>query len=311
MYDGTKRIWSLTVMAPRRPAPPPERPNLTIEQKRNRIGRLERCISELEGFDPQTVQKRFAVPEVMALEASIKAALAAAFGDDTPDYRRYQRATSLDHGSVQMRSDPMFGGGYVDYDARDREEGRRYLAEGKAEAIPLLRQAIQTLEDEIADESPAAPSVPTLPKNKVFVVHGHDDGAKHAVARFLEKLVLGAILLSEKPDQGRTIIEKFEAYATEVGFAVVLLTPDDVGHVKTASDEQERARQNVIFELGYFVGRLGRGRACLLRKGNVEIPSDLAGVIYTELDANNGWQQKLVMEMKAAKMHFDANRLWE
>lgn len=298
-------------MAPRRPAPPPERPYLTVEQKRNRIGRLRRCISEIEAFDPQTVQKRFSVPEVMALEASIKDALAAAFGEGTAAYRRYQRATSLDHGGIQMRVDPMFGGGHVDYDARDREEGRRYLAEGKAEAIPLLQQAIRTLEDEIADESPAAPPAAVGTKDKVFVVHGHDQGAQQGVARFLEKLGLEAIILDEKPNQGRTIIEKFEAYAENVGFAVIILTPDDVGHVKTASDEQERARQNVIFELGYFVGKLGRGRACLLRKGDVEIPSDLSGVIYTDLDAAGGWKQKLGMELKAAGIKFDANRLWE
>jgi len=177
----------------------------------------------------------------------------------------------------------------------------------------LLRQAVRGLEEEIADtnEIPVAPPSRIALKNKVFVVHGHDDGAKQGVARFLEKLGLEAIILDEKPDQGRTIIEKFETYAADVGFAVVLLTPDDVGRVKLASDEQERARQNVIFELGYFVGKLGRGRACLLRKGDVEMPSDLAGVIYTELDAADGWMHKLVRELKAAQIQFDANKLWE
>jgi Predicted nucleotide-binding protein containing TIR-like domain len=71
-----------------------------------------------------------------------------------------------------------------------------------------------------------------------------------------------------------------------------------------------RARQNVIFELGYFVSKLGRGRACLLRKGDVEIPSDLYGVIYTEMDDKEGWKLRLVKELKAAKLDFDANRMW-
>jgi predicted nucleotide-binding protein len=143
----------------------------------------------------------------------------------------------------------------------------------------------------------------------VFVVHGHDEAAHQAVARFLEQLGLEAIILKEQPDQGRTIIEKFEDIAREVGVAVVLLTPDDLV-VAGANAQASRARQNVIFELGYFVGRLGRGRACLLRKGEVEIPSDLYGVIYSELDAGGGWKMKLCQELKAAGLPFDANRLW-
>jgi predicted nucleotide-binding protein len=116
----------------------------------------------------------------------------------------------------------------------------------------------------------------------------------------LEKLQLEAIILHEQPDAGRTIIEKFVDCADEVGFAVVLLTPDDLGGSALASTHVARARQNVIFELGYFAGKLGRGRVCLLRKGEVEIPSDLYGVIYTDMDAAEGWKIKLVRELKAA-----------
>lgn len=145
--------------------------------------------------------------------------------------------------------------------------------------------------------------------NKVFIVHGHDDGAKHMLARFIERLGLESIILQEQPDRGRTIIEKFEQSA-EVGYAVVLLTPDDVGGAVKADAPSARARQNVIFELGYFAGKLGRGRVCLLKKGDVEIPSDLFGVVYTELDPHEGWQKRLVMEMKEAGLDFDASRLF-
>ena len=166
-----------------------------------------------------------------------------------------------------------------------------------AEAVPAVTGSGEALRSE--DQS------------KVFVVHGHDDSAREAVARFLEKLGLEAIILHEQPDQGRTIIEKFEAFASEVGFAVVLLTPDDlVRAAAPGSPQPSRARQNVIFELGYFAGKLGRGRACLLRKGEVEIPSDLYGVIYTEMDGADGWKLKLVRELKAARLDFDANRMW-
>ncbi|ACA19281.1 nucleotide-binding protein-like protein containing TIR -like domain [Methylobacterium sp. 4-46] len=146
--------------------------------------------------------------------------------------------------------------------------------------------------------------------NKVFIVHGHDDAALQGLARFIEKLGLEAIVLKEQPDQGRTIIEKFEQSATDVGYAVVLLTPDDMGGAKTTEEQDTRARQNVIFELGYFAGRLGRGRVCLLKKGRIEIPSDLFGVIYTEMDPSDGWKARLVGELKAAKLDFDANSFW-
>jgi hypothetical protein len=118
--------------------------------------------------------------------------------------------------------------------------------------------------------------------NKVFVVHGHDEGALQALARFIEKLGLEPIVLKERPNQGRTIIEKFEDSARDVGFAIVLLTPDD--QASAGGTDSQRARQNVVFELGFFAGALGRGRVCLLRKGDVEMPSDLFGVIYTEMD---------------------------
>ena len=146
--------------------------------------------------------------------------------------------------------------------------------------------------------------------NKVFIVHGHDEAALYGLARFLEKLGLVSIILKEEPDRGRTIIEKFEQSA-EVGFAVILLTPDDVGASVKADKSLARARQNVIFELGFFTGKLGRGRVCLLRKGDVEIPSDLFGVIYTEMDSADGWKARLVREMKEAGLDFDASRFWQ
>jgi predicted nucleotide-binding protein len=145
---------------------------------------------------------------------------------------------------------------------------------------------------------------------KIFVVHGHDEGALQAVARFLDTIGLKAIVLREQPDQGRTIIEKFDACAREVGFAVVLLTPDDLGGPAYAPDQAARARQNVIFELGYFVGSLGRGRVCLLRKGDVEIPSDLFGVIYSDFDhPAESWKVKLARELKAAEFEFDSAKV--
>lgn len=144
---------------------------------------------------------------------------------------------------------------------------------------------------------------------RVFVVHGHDEEAKQSVARFLENLELEVIILHEQPNQGRTIIEKFEDYA-DVGFAVVLLTPDDMGAVRGEIDNlRPRARQNVVLELGFLVGKLGRQRVCALYKGNVEIPSDFAGILWVPMDPGGAWCFTLGREMKAAKLSVDLNKL--
>lgn len=145
--------------------------------------------------------------------------------------------------------------------------------------------------------------------NKVFIVHGHDEAALQGLARFLEQVRLNPVVLKEKPDQGQTIIEKFESEA-DVSFAVILLTPDDVGGAVQASSTNARARQNVIFELGYFTGKLGRGKVMLLKKGAPEIPSDLFGVLYTEMDSSEGWKAKLIKELKAAGLTPDTSGLF-
>jgi len=139
---------------------------------------------------------------------------------------------------------------------------------------------------------------------KVFVVHGRDEAAKLAVARFLEAMGFEPIILHEQANRGDTIIEKFERNA-DVGFAVVLLTPDDIGGPKDAKEFQPRARQNVIAELGYFVGTLGRGRVLPLLKGALEIPTDFSGVVYTEMDDRGRWKTELANELDAAGFEVD------
>lgn len=145
--------------------------------------------------------------------------------------------------------------------------------------------------------------------NKIFIVHGHDNGAKSEVARFLEKIGFEAIILHEQANQGKTIIEKIDAYGN-VGFAVVLLTPDDEGCTKGKS-LSPRARQNVILELGYFIGRLGRDKVCALKKGDVEIPSDFMGVVWENMDHNGAWKQSLARELNAAGHKIDWNSVMQ
>ena len=138
--------------------------------------------------------------------------------------------------------------------------------------------------------------------SEVFIVHGHDHGAKDTIAREVENLGLTAVILHEQPNRGRTIIEKLEELAKSASFAIVLLTPDDLGALKDRIDDtpNPRARQNVVFELGYFIGKLGRKRVCPIYKGEIESPSDIDGIVYVHMDEGGAWRQDLTQEMESA-----------
>lgn len=141
-----------------------------------------------------------------------------------------------------------------------------------------------------------------IDKTSIFIVHGHDDSAINEVKVFLMKLGFNPIILREQPNEGQTIIEKIERY-TNVGFGVVLYTPCDEGKSKEASEYQNRARQNVVFEHGYLCAKLGRSNVCALVKGELEIPGDLGGVVYTPM--TQGWELLLAKELKAVGYQFD------
>lgn len=147
------------------------------------------------------------------------------------------------------------------------------------------------------------------PKTKVFIVHGHDNGVKQEIARFLEKLGLEPIILHEQTSGQKTIIEKIESYVGEVGFGVVLYTACDEGKAKSESELKDRARQNVVFEHGYLIGLLGRDRVCPLVKGNLETPGDINGVVYTPMDDNGSWHLPLFRELLVAGYDIDSKKL--
>lgn len=194
-------------------------------------------------------------------------------------------------------------------------EHDEYGASKLANQLKILQSCIDQLETEIELTQPVSRNMevarhPQPNSNQVFVVHGHNAGVKESVARFLEKLDLEPIILHEKPNAGRTIIEKFSDYSN-VHFAVVLLTGDDEGKSKGTDDPlQRRARQNVVLELGYFLGKLGRSRVCALYENGVDIPSDYQGVLFVLLDPHEKWRFDLVQELKAAGFPVDANKIY-
>jgi predicted nucleotide-binding protein len=276
----------------------PQTAQLSIESIRAAIPKLERRIKDLETFDLNTIRERWD-PVMEALAKKVDGTLQEILGHGTVEYSDYS-VRSLD-------TLPLIMGGGRDPIPRVVQGYK----EGIERAVLKLKTLKELFEERIADASPNDTALkeitPVLGSKRVFVVHGRDEGAKDAVARFISKLGLEPIILHEQPNQGRTIVEKFEAHAS-VDYALVLFTPDDFGYpADDPSKGRPRARQNVIRELGFFLGALGRGRVCVLYAGDVEIPSDYDGVLYVPLDDRGAWRLSVAREMKVAGVELDLN----
>ena len=174
--------------------------------------------------------------------------------------------------------------------------------------LESVRQRLHLFDSKVEDSDMSSSSAEAPIGRRVFIVHGHNGDVKLQVAQFLERITSERpVILHEQADSGRTVIEKFEDHASEAGFAVVLLTADDVGGVKGSTEQNPRARQNVVLEFGFFIGKLGRGRVVALYEDGVELPSDLSGVLYKPLAGN--WHTELVKELMAAKIDIDLTKL--
>ena len=176
--------------------------------------------------------------------------------------------------------------------------------QGKSELLKVIGKVKALLSG-----TQKVPVTAAVTGNRVFLVHGHNEVALQSCARFIEKLELPLTILREEPNQGRTIIEKFLDYS-DAAFAIVLLTADDRGgRVDQPYEEQlPRARQNAIFELGFFIGKIGRNRVCALYEDGVEVPSDYQGVVFIPIGRRMEWQLELAKELKAAGLPVDLNK---
>lgn len=256
------------------------------------IERLNKAIDEIADLS----QRRNGSPEFEKWHRNTEIAIANTFGEKS---RHVKDFTDVYY-SVFIMSDST-------PDSAFQEAYIRGLESAKS----VLQSMVEEVEEYWENESPTKTLANGTKKrlvetNDVFIIHGRDDGAKETVARFITKLGLNPIILHEQSNRGRTIIEKFERHA-HVAFAIALLTPDDTGGLVGDESLKPRARQNVIFEFGYFMGKLGRNCVCALTKGNVEIPSDYAGILYIPLDISGAWKMSLVKELKDAGFNVDAN----
>lgn len=256
------------------------------------IARLQERIDALQAFDVKTVTG-YGNAELTALSASIKSVLDRCFGTGTPAHGRFNSASSLRalrHGAAA--------------------EMQAQIADRIKHSVALLEEAQRELREDLEDVqlAPQGSILAQVPvSRRVFVVHGHDGEARETVARYLHTLDFEPVILHEQANQGRTVIEKIEAQS-DVKFAVVLLTPDDVGRSVKEDELKPRTRQNVLLELGYFIGKLGRDKVCALKRGNPDIPSDFAGVVWENMDDGGGWRLSLARELKAAGHEVDLNK---
>lgn len=227
--------------------------------------------------------------------------LARAYGKNSEEVARFE--------SISFESRSVLAGSYV-------------FQTGSKQADLFLRSRIDELTPTAGVESVRirAKRKSKATNGKVFIVHGHDHGMKETVARFLAKLNLESVILHEQSDQGRTIIEKFEQHA-DVAFAIALFSTDDVGASNLEisdslskpieSSLKPRPRQNVVFECGYFIGKLGRKKVAVLHADGVEMMSDYTGVAYIPFDAGDAWRTRLFKELKASGFHLDANKMFQ
>lgn len=178
--------------------------------------------------------------------------------------------------------------------------------EGLLHSQAVFKVYLEEMEEE-EDSASQTHQVPTQGKrdiNSVFIVHGHDEALKQSVARLIEKQGIEVVILHEQPNKGATIIEKFEKNSN-VGAAICLFTADDKGRAVTEERDNKRARQNVVFEAGFFMGSLGRNRVIILAERGIELPSDMQGIVYTD---SKTWEFEVLKELKAIGYAIDFNK---
>lgn len=260
--------------------------NLSFEK---RINLLERQLNELDTFEFDGHRHE----KISIFESKTKQIFKKVLSDSEEYISDLER--------ISFRPLVYFLDGETDY-------GLEYESfyDGVRQAKTLLKSAISNVEfeKELSDEEEPEtiaplPKVIGRDKTKVFIVHGHDENLKRDVALFIAEQGLEAVILHKQASGGKTIIEKLED-RSDVGFAIVLYTPCDIGRSASARKNNPRARQNVVFEHGFFVGKIGRGRVVALVKDGVEIPNDYSGVVYVSHNDNDNWKNEIGRELVEA-----------
>lgn len=279
---------------PTSPAKPSK--ELSAADKQSVVSRLQSRIAELKVLDLGSINEGDD-PSIQELLGRIRSTLSNIFGEGSSEYERLVEAAQLDATS------------YLSFLNSDRgpsvSEIRAGIDKGRRRAVAILQGEVDSLKEDLQFSGPQSTGLLPTPKsamslsNEIFIVHGRDDAAKIEVARLVERAGLEAVILHEQANGGRTIIQKFEDHGSAAGFAIIIMTPDDIGGLDKDS-LQPRARQNVIGEMFWFAGRLGRERVCALKRGAIEVPTDFAGVGYVDMDTSGAWKKDLLRELEHA-----------
>jgi predicted nucleotide-binding protein len=222
-------------------------------------------------------------PEYKAWKLEVKRFLANVYGEKSLEYKTF--VNKIPTAKIIGRND-------IDYSNSCAKILKEYKAELSIYVNELEREDVMGIKQEKT--------------NKIFIVHGRDGETKEALARLLEKQKIEPIILSEKANRGKTLIEKIESNS-DVGAAIALFTKDDKGALKD-DDLQPRARQNVVFETGYFMGKLGREKVVVISEEGVEMPSDLQGIVWTN---KNDWRVDVLKELRDMGYLVDFNLLYD
>jgi len=222
-----------------------------------------------------------------------------AFNKENNEYKKsYDDVGSFFFGSLGGQKSP----------AQELKEFKDKI-NNKVSNLKKLRAKTDLLKTSLATSIVYNKGTIELDKSQVFIVHGHDDVAKTKTARFVEKLGFEAIILHEQASSSKTIIEKIEEYSN-VGFGIILYTPCDIGGKQIVNpDLKSRARQNVVFEHGFLIGKIGRSNVCALVKGDIETPNDISGVVYVPMDEADAWRYTIARELKRAGYDIDMNKM--
>ena len=255
---------------------------------KNKLLKLKEELQNLSGYKKDEV-------DLKRIREALKMYVDIIFPDEKDNWRSLIWNVNF---APRLISDGMFGFMY------DQDRGE--FQKGKDELSNIIDLIIEKMEI-IGESNNITNPEENCDNKRIFIVHGHDNETKETVARVLQLFGLEAIILNEKSNQGKTIIEKLEHYG-DVGDAVVLLTPCDIGKAQAETEFKPRARQNVIAELGYFIGRLGRDRVSIIHRADTEVPSDFKGLGYISYN-NSSWKLDLARELKSAGYNIDANKL--
>lgn len=222
-----------------------------------------------------------------------------AFNKERNEYKKsYDDVGSFFFGSVGGRNSTA-------QEIKDFKE----KVKNKVSNLKKLLAKTDLLKTSLVDKNNSIKHEIELDKSQIFIVHGHDEVAKSKTARFVEKLGFEAIILHEQASSSKTIIEKIEEYSN-VGFGIILYTPCDLGAKQTENQElKARARQNVVFEHGFLIGKIGRSNVCALVKGDIETPNDISGVVYVSMDETDAWRYTIAKELIKAGYNIDMNKI--